>query len=296
MIGVVFGTLLSAVVLAPFGGDQLRTGLCTTVVDRHGRWMGLVGQHGCVEEVPSAELPPGLIAALIAVEDRRFREHPGVDVRAVASSVLSRRTRGASTLTMQLSRLVGLSTRERTLARKVREALLALRLERSLSKDEILSQYLSRAPQGRGIDGVAAASRVYFGKRPASLTLGEAAMLIALLPSPSRLDPRSNLEGACLRRRVVLRQLGMTAGWKAEAEGAAASPRWHDDLPLDPNLPLLDWTSMISHEFGHGLADIYGLPSKPTALIFENAIRATQGSPPRTSHQWPTAPFWGPAR
>lgn len=66
--------------------------------------MGLVGQHGCVEEVPSAELPPGLIAALIAVEDRRFREHPGVDVRAVASSVLSRRTRGASTLTMQLSR------------------------------------------------------------------------------------------------------------------------------------------------------------------------------------------------
>jgi penicillin-binding protein 1A len=177
----------------------------------------IVGFDGSVlatrGEMPGAnvslkELPPYLPKAFIAIEDRRFYSHYGVDplgiARAAVANVLHRGvSQGGSTLTQQLAKNLFL-TQERTLQRKLQEVELALWLERKHSKSEILELYLNRVYFGSGAYGVEAAAQRYFGKPAKNVTLAEAAMLAGLVKSPSRLAPNRNPEGAEKRAQTVL--------------------------------------------------------------------------------------------
>ena len=152
-----------------------------------------------------------IVQALIAAEDRRFMSHRGVDAlalaRAVRQNVTSlRRISGASTITMQAVRLIRPSKR-RTLWRKAVEAIRALRLERCFTKEEILSQYLNRAPFGSNLVGIEAAAWGWFGKAPQDLNLGEAALLAGMVQSPTRFRPDRRMDAALKRRAYVLRRM-----------------------------------------------------------------------------------------
>lgn len=154
------------------------------------------------------DLPPYLPKAFIAIEDRRFYSHFGIDplgiLRAAVTNVLHRGvSQGGSTLTQQLAKNLFL-TQERTMQRKLQEAELALWLERKHSKDEILELYLNRVYFGSGAYGVEAAAQRYFGKSAKNVTIAEAAMLAGLVKSPSRLAPNRNPEGAEQRAQIVL--------------------------------------------------------------------------------------------
>jgi penicillin-binding protein 1A len=154
------------------------------------------------------DLPPYLPKAFIAIEDRRFYSHFGIDpygiFRAAVTNLLRRGvSQGGSTLTQQLAKNLFL-TQERTFARKLQEAELALWLERKYSKHEILELYLNRVYFGSGAYGVEAAAQRYFGKSAKNVTVAEAAMLAGLVKSPSRLAPNRNPEGAERRAQTVL--------------------------------------------------------------------------------------------
>src|SRR6476659_8935795 len=154
------------------------------------------------------DLPPYLPKAFIAIEDRRFYSHFGIDpigiLRALVTNVLHRGvSQGGSTLTQQLAKNLFL-TQERTMARKLQEAELAIWLERKHSKSEILELYLNRVYFGSGAYGVEAAAQRYFGKSAKNVTIAEAAMLAGLVKSTSRLAPNRNPEGAEQRAKIVL--------------------------------------------------------------------------------------------
>lgn len=158
--------------------------------------------------VPLKQLPAYLPNAFIAIEDRRFYEHWGLDPvglgRAVATNLVSRRVRqGGSTLTQQLAKNLFL-TQERTFSRKVQEVILALWLEQKFSKAEILDLYMNRVYFGSGAYGVEAAAQRYFGKSARNVTLSEAAMLAGIVNAPSRLAPTRNLKAAQDRAALVL--------------------------------------------------------------------------------------------
>jgi penicillin-binding protein 1A len=154
------------------------------------------------------ELPPYLPKAFVAIEDRRFYEHYGVDpfgiARALVANILHRGySQGGSTITQQLAKNLFL-TQERTIKRKLQEMLLALWLERKFSKQQILELYLNRVYFGAGAYGIEQAAQRYFGKSARHVTLAEAALLAGLVKSPSRLAPTRNFDAAERRARVVL--------------------------------------------------------------------------------------------
>ncbi|HVV41512.1 MAG TPA: penicillin-binding protein 1A [Nitrobacter sp.] len=154
------------------------------------------------------DLPPYLPKAFIAIEDRRFYSHHGIDplgiLRAAVANILHHGVaQGGSTLTQQLAKNLFL-TQERTLERKLQEVELALWLERKHTKAQILELYLNRVYFGSGAYGVEAAAQKYFGKSARNVTLAEAAMLAGLVKSPSRLAPNRNPAGAEARAKVVL--------------------------------------------------------------------------------------------
>lgn len=200
----------------------------------------IVGTDGSViatrGEMPGAnislkDLPPYLPKAFIAIEDRRFYSHFGIDpagiARAAITNILHRGvSQGGSTLTQQLAKNLFL-TQERTLQRKLQEAELALWLERKYSKNQILELYLNRVYFGSGAYGVEAAAQKYFGKPARDVTLSEAAMLAGLVKSPSRLAPNRNPEGAEARAKLVLHAMAenhfITA---AQAKSATSHPAY----------------------------------------------------------------------
>ena len=159
------------------------------------------------------KISPYLLKAVVAVEDERFYQHKGVDyvglVRAVVTNATTGRREGASTLTQQFIRNTVLADErfDITLKRKVREAWLALELERQHSKEEILSMYLNTVYFGEGAYGAESAALTFFGKHAADLTIAEAALLAGLPQQPSRLSPYTNLEGAVGRRQWVLSKM-----------------------------------------------------------------------------------------
>jgi penicillin-binding protein 1A len=181
------------------------------------------------------DLPPYLPKAFIAIEDRRFYQHFGVDpigiARALVTNILHRGvSQGGSTLTQQLAKNLFL-TQERTLARKLQEAELALWLERKYSKRDILELYLNRVYFGSGAYGVEAAAQRYFGKSARNVTLAEAAMLAGLVKSPSRLAPNRNPEGAEKRAQTVL---GAMADAKFITEAQAQAQIAHPAISVKP--------------------------------------------------------------
>lgn len=158
--------------------------------------------------VTLAELPRYLPNAFIAIEDRRFHSHLGIDPVGIARALVRNLTsggvtQGGSTLTQQLAKNLFL-TQERTAGRKIREAILALWLERNFTKDQILELYLNRVYFGAGAYGVEAAAQRYFGKSARSVTVAEAAMLAGIVQAPSRLSPTRNPDGARARAELVL--------------------------------------------------------------------------------------------
>ena len=171
------------------------------------------------------DLPPYLPKAFIAIEDRRFYSHFGIDplgiARAAVANLLHRGvSQGGSTLTQQLAKNLFL-TQERTLQRKLQEAELAFWLERKHSKNELLELYLNRVYFGSGAYGVEAAAQRYFGKSAKTITLAEAAMLAGLVKSPSRLAPNRNPKGAAQRAQLVLAAMA-DAKFITEAQAKAS--------------------------------------------------------------------------
>jgi penicillin-binding protein 1A len=181
------------------------------------------------DKLTAADLPPHLAQAIVAIEDRRFYQHKGVDIWGILragwrDTQAGAAREGGSTITQQLARLMFL-TPERTLRRKVQEAILALWLEGQLSKEDILLRYLNTAYFGAGAYGVDAAARRYFGKRAKDLGLSEAAMLAGLVRAPSQLAPTRNFGGAKERQELVLQAMVDTGALTAvEAEAARAQP------------------------------------------------------------------------
>ncbi len=191
----------------------------------------LISQFGEKRRIPLKlnEMPPLLIQAVLATEDSRFYEHPGIDpigvLRAASVVVMTGEpSQGASTITQQLARLFFL-TREKKIIRKVKEIFLALQIEQSLTKDEILELYLNRIELGQRAFGVGAAAQVYFGKDINDLSLAEIAIIAGLPQAPSVLNPVRSPSAARNRRNIVLgRMLTMNYISKEQYEEALQAP------------------------------------------------------------------------
>jgi penicillin-binding protein 1A len=198
-----------------------------TFLDANG---DVVGHRGAVvgERLHLEDMPAYLPAAFIAMEDRRFYQHDGIDIRGLVRAMLTNLraghvVAGGSTITQQTAKIVFLSP-QRTFARKYEELLDAASLEKSLTKKQILELYLNRIYLGSGAYGVDAAAHVYFGKSARDVTLPEAAMLATLTRAPSAFSPRRNLEAAQSRARLVLAAMTETGAiTKAQADDARAN-------------------------------------------------------------------------
>lgn len=197
-----------------------------TIVDRHGLPLRSTRATDGSDArwIPYAEIDADVINAFVAVEDRRFWDHHGIDPRAVGRALRDNlRSRevvsGASTITMQLARLM--QPAARSWRGKAMQALWSLRLEAHLSKQQILEQYLNRVELGQGTVGVAAASTLYFGASPAALSIGQAATLAGLAHAPSRDNPHASPRRARSQRLKALSRMRQ-AGFATREDVARA--------------------------------------------------------------------------
>jgi penicillin-binding protein 1A len=217
-----------------------------TYLDRSGAVLGVRGGR-YAPPTDLARLPAYVPAAFVAVEDRRFYQHSGFDALGIARAIVSdirngRAAQGASTITQQLARNLFLSS-DRTLERKADELLYAIQLERTYSKPQILSLYLSRIYFGAGAYGIEAASQRYFNKPAARLTVREAAMLAAIPKSPSAYDPSAHPEAAATRSRLVLDAMVETGAITPaqRAKAVAERPRIYRQPAHAAAQYFLDW-------------------------------------------------------
>ena len=206
------------------------------------------------EKLPAGKMPLLIQRAFVAAEDRRFYQHDGIDLLGISRAMLRNLQQGAveegaSTITQQLARTVFLS-QDRTIVRKLKEAALAGKIERQLSKAQILEQYLNYVYLGSSAYGVSDAAWIYFSKRPDQLTLPEAALIAGLPPAPSVYSPLVNPEVALRRRSIVLQRM-REAGFidDAQLQRSEAAP-----LALKPaepkyfNNPAPWYTSWLEQE------------------------------------------------
>lgn len=189
------------------------------------------------DKIALSDMPERLPQAFLASEDQDFYEHDGVDYQAIARALVANLTagevvEGGSTITQQLARVVFLD-QERSLGRKVKEALLAKKMENELTKDQILEQYLNLVYLGSSAYGVADAAWVYFSKQVDDLTLGEIAMIAGMAPAPSAYSPLVNLDLAKQRRNIVLQRM-VDAGYITTAESDAAMA---EEIAVNPGTP-----------------------------------------------------------
>ncbi|MFC4292528.1 transglycosylase domain-containing protein [Sphingorhabdus arenilitoris] len=214
-----------------------------------------IARNGAIVDLPvdMDTLPPHVAQAFMAIEDRRFYSHWGVDPRGLARAAWNNATgggtQGGSTITQQLAKFTFL-TPERSMTRKARELLIAFWLEARLSKDDILERYLSNAYFGENIYGLRAASMYYFYRKPENLTLAQAAMLAGVVQSPSRLAPTRHPKNAAKRAKMVLNAM-VAAGYLTEEKAAAVRmPR--TDVRLKNDLPsgtyFADWAMPQARE------------------------------------------------
>ena len=189
-----------------------------------------IARRGAIIGTPvdAAKLPAHVRDAFIAIEDRRFYSHWGIDPRGIARAAFANLgsggvRQGGSTITQQLAKNAFLDS-DRTAARKLREVMIAFWLEAWLTKDEILSRYLSNVYFGDNVYGLTAAAKHYFGRTPDRLNVGQAAMLAGLVKAPSRLAPTGNLKGARARQAVVVGAM-VDAGFLTKAQADAVQPQ-----------------------------------------------------------------------
>jgi penicillin-binding protein 1C len=223
-------TTAAIIALGPLPLDKLNE-VSTVVVDRNGKLLRAYAMEDGRWRLPvkASAVDPTYLKLLLAFEDKRFREHPGVDPIAIGRAAVQlisagHIVSGGSTISMQLARLLE-PRRKRSIAGKLRQMVRALELEQHLSKDEILDHYLTLAPFGGNLEGVRAASIAYFGKEPKRLTLAEAALLVALPQSPEqrRLD-RHRDAALTARNRVLMRMVEDGVISRDDADRAIAEP------------------------------------------------------------------------
>ena len=208
------GVMLSAYLFLPLPANlPERNGReaaqISRVYDAAGNEIGIFKQFETSIPSTPEDIPKGLEQAVVAAEDRNFYSHGGVDIRgtlrALVNDIRNRDTsQGGSTITQQLVKITTDNGSERTILRKLREAVLASQLDRSMDKDEILFEYISNVYLGEGAYGAAAAAQTYFRKSVRDITLSEAALLAGLIPAPSRYSPRVDPVLADQKRRIVL--------------------------------------------------------------------------------------------
>ncbi|AUX69408.1 penicillin-binding protein [Porphyrobacter sp. HT-58-2] len=225
-----------------------------------------IARQGAVVEAPVkvADLPPHVVQAFIAIEDRRFYSHWGIDPRGIARAAWTGYG-GGSTITQQLAKFTFL-TPEQSLSRKAREALIAFWLEAWLTKDEILERYLSNAYFGDNQYGLRAASLHYFYRQPEKLKPEQAAMLAGLLQAPSRYAPTKHYDKAQKRMELVIRSM-VEEGYLTEAEARALPDPRIDVRTRDDNLPtgtyFADWALPLARE---GMEASYSKQTLTTTL------------------------------
>jgi penicillin-binding protein 1A len=244
----------------------------------------LIARRGAIIDRPVSvtDLPKHVPQAFMAIEDRRFYSHWGVDPRGIMRAAWHNlwsdgSSQGGSTITQQLAKGVFLSS-DRTFGRKAREALIAFWLEAWLTKDQIFERYLSNVYFGDNVYGLRAASLHYFNRQPERLTIPQAAMLAGLLKAPSRLAPTTNLKGARTRAALVTQAM-VDAGYLSKAERHALRPA-RLDVRETPNSTtgtyFADW---VLPEARDRAGAVYGAQTIPTTLdwriqrLAETAIR-----------------------
>lgn len=209
--------------------------------------------------VDAAKLPDHVVNAFLAIEDRRFRTHWGIDPRGIARAAWSNLwaggvRQGGSTITQQLAKNAFLSS-DRTATRKMREVVIAFWLEAWLSKDEILSRYLSTVYFGDNVYGLTAAAHHYFGRKPEHLSVAQAAMLAGLVQAPSRLAPTRNLAGARARQKLVVDAM-VDAGFLDKAAADRVRPAQidvHKETSLPSGTYFADWILPEARDQAEGL-------------------------------------------
>lgn len=225
-----------------------------------------IARQGAIVEAPVkvADLPPHVVQAFIAIEDRRFYSHWGIDPRGIARAAWTGYG-GGSTITQQLAKFTFL-TPEQSLSRKAREALIALWLESWLTKDEILQRYLSNAYFGDNQYGLRAASLHYFYRQPEKLRPEQAAMLAGLLQAPSRYAPTKHYDKAKKRMELVIGSM-VDEGYLTAAEAKALPDPRIDMRTRDDNLPtgtyFADWALPLARE---GMEASYSKQTLTTTL------------------------------
>jgi penicillin-binding protein 1A len=229
-----------------------------------------IARRGAVKDEPVevAKLDPMSPAAFIAIEDRRFHGHWGIDPRAIGRAMVTNIKaggvrQGGSTLTQQLAKTSFLSA-DRSLKRKAQEVIIAFWLEGWLTKDEILSRYLSSVYFGDGVYGLRAAARHYFDREPERLTLAQSAMLAGMVKAPSRLAPTRNLALAQKRSRLVLQAMadtGVITQARAEATKSARPVGGNSSVPTGTYFA--DW---VAPQASQAFDADYGEVRVPTTL------------------------------
>jgi penicillin-binding protein 1A len=204
----------------------------TKILSADGHVLATIFMDENREYVPLEKIPKSLRNATVAIEDKRFYDHNGVDFRGIGRALVEdvktkARAQGGSTITQQLVRNVYL-TQRKSVGRKIQEALLAVQIERKYSKDEILEKYLNQVFYGSGSYGVQAAARTYFGKKVWELDLAESALLAGLPQRPTAYSPYKNLQYARNRRNTVLEVMAqegyITQEQKRKAQDEAIKP------------------------------------------------------------------------
>ena len=277
-------TLMWLIVTAPLGRAlEPLEDPAMLLVSEEGR---PIARRGAIKDEPVeiSKLDPMTPAAFIAIEDRRFRSHWGIDPRAIGRAMVTNFRaggvrQGGSTLTQQLAKTSFLSS-DRSMKRKAQEVIIAFWLEGWLTKDEILSRYLSSVYFGDGVYGLRAASRHYFGRKPENLTLAQSAMLAGMVQAPSRLAPTRNLAGAQKRSRLVLQEMadnGFITHSKARSTRSAVPVRNGGKVPTGTYFA--DWVAPAAQKAFD--AD-YGEVTVETTLdadLQRLAVRAVSNAP-----------------
>jgi len=257
-----------------------------TVYSREGK---LIAQFGETRRYPSriADIPESVRQAFIAVEDARFYEHPGIDWRGITRAVWllattsDRRVPGGSTITQQVARQFFLSA-EYSYSRKLTEMFLALKMERELSKDEILELYLNKSFFGNRAYGVAAAAEFYYGKPLAELSLAQTATLASIPKFPSSGNPISNPERALVRRNYVLQRM-LENGFIDPQQMAAATAEAQSASPHEPPVEVdAPWVAEMARQ---AVVDRYGPDALVSGLkVYTTLVAAEQQDGNRALH------------
>ena len=308
------GTVLAAFLFLPLPASvpepnrQIEAAI-SRVYDIEGNLIGEFRQFDTREPVQPDDIPQVLKDAVVSAEDRRFYEHGGVDIRGTLRALWAdiragSAVQGGSTITQQYVKNAYVGA-DRSLSRKVREAVLASQIDRQLEKDEILFRYLDQVYLGEGAYGVGAAAQTYFGKRVNDLSLSEAALLAGIIPAPSRYEPRGHPENAETKRVIVLDAMLETGRITPQQHAEAVQQRIHLEVfgPPPPGQPVtvvkprpkaetsfpyfLDYVrSYLERKYGDGVVysqglEIYTTMDQRLQSAAQEEIRATtEGMPP----------------